>query len=110
MMYIETKLQTETKNRILEAIEEGTGVPRLLWEVRRGRSLTEVTIRHIYIHMLYNSKMFTLQTIAKMVGLKNHSTVLQSIARTSEWFEKEEFETERIMLEDSKKIYEQRNS
>lgn len=111
MMYLETKLQTQTKNRIIDAIEEGTGVPRLLWETRRGRGTTEVILRHIYIHMLYNSSLFTLETIARMVGLKNHSTVLQSIARSKEWYEKpEEFETEIIMLNAVKQSYEQGNS
>lgn len=110
MMYIETNLQTETKNRILDAIEEGTGVPRILWETRRGRGVTEVILRHIYIHMLYNSKLFTLKTIARMVGLKNHSTVLQSIAKTTEWYQKEEFEVERTMLDKTKQCYEQRNN
>jgi len=109
-MYIETKQQTELRLRIVDAIEEVTGVPRELWEIRRTRSKEEVMIRHIYINMLYNTKQFTLKTIAKIVGLKNHCTILQSIDRVKSWQDSDEFDAERTLYNYIKEEYEQRNS
>jgi chromosomal replication initiation ATPase DnaA len=108
MIYIETRQQTRVRQSVVESIEDVTGVPRELWEIRRSRTTQEVLIRHIYIHMLYNYGKFTLQTIARIVGLKNHCTVIQSINRTKEWFEDEQYDYERNLLEEIKESYEQR--
>jgi chromosomal replication initiation ATPase DnaA len=109
-MYIETKQQTETRIKIIETIENVIGVPRELWEIKRTKSTTEVMLRDIYIYFLYNSRLFTLETIARIVGLKNHCTVLQSIDRTNRWSESQDYSTECKLLKEVKKSYEQRNS
>ena len=108
MIYIETRQQTEIRLGIVETIEDVIGVPRELWEMKRSRLNEEVMIRHIYIYMLHNYGKFTLQTIARIVGLKNHCTVIQSINRTKEWFEDEQYDYERNLLEEIKENYEQR--
>jgi chromosomal replication initiation ATPase DnaA len=108
MIYIETKQQTKVRQNIVESIEDVTGVPRELWEIRRSRTMQEVLIRHIYIHMLYNYGNFTLQNIARIVGLKNHCTIIQSLNRTKEWYAETKWVHERILLDEIKEDYEQR--
>jgi chromosomal replication initiation ATPase DnaA len=108
MIYIETKQQTKVRQNIVESIEDVLGVPRELWEIRRGRTSQEVMIRHIFIHMLHNYGKFTLQNIARIVGLKNHSTVIQSINLTKEWYTEYRWVHERILLDQIKENYEQR--
>lgn len=110
MIYIETKQQTETRLAIIETIEDTVGVPRELWEIKRSKSITEVMIRDIYINLLHNTKMFTLERIAKMVGLKNHCTVLQSLDRSNSWSESQDYSIEDKLLNEVRKAYEQRNN
>ena len=108
MIYIETRQQTDTRLRIIETMEDVTGVPRELWERKRTRNTEEVMLRHIFIDMLHNYGKFTLQTIARIVGLKNHCTILQSLDRTEEWSQDEKFEHEYSLLTEVKDSYEQR--
>jgi len=108
-MYIETKQQSEKRMLIIETIEDVVGVPRELWEIKRSKSKSEVMIRDIYIKLLHDSKMFTLENIARIVGLKNHCTVLQSLDRTSKWSETETI-TEHLVLTEVLQEYEQRNN
>jgi chromosomal replication initiation ATPase DnaA len=95
MIYIETKQQTNARNKIVEIIEDEFGVPRELWEVRRTRATEEIFIRDIYIHMLYNFADIRLNNIAKLVGLRGHATVIQSLAKSKKWLENpEEYKTQ----------------
>jgi len=111
MIYIETKQQTNAKNKIVEIIVEEFGVPRELWEVRRTRMNDEVFIRHIYIYMLYNYAKITLQNISRLVGLKGHATIIQSLSRSKKWLETpEEYQTQYEFINNVIKTYEQRNT
>ena len=109
-MYIETNQQTEERLLIIEIIENITGVPRELWETKRTKNKDEVMIRHIYINLLHSTKLFTLMGIARCVGLKNHSTILQSLEISNSWSTDTEAYSKRKLLNQIKQEYEQRNS
>ena len=52
MKYIETKINREKKEHILETIEEVSGVPREYFELKRTRKPEEVMLRSMYVYML----------------------------------------------------------
>lgn len=111
MMYVELKTQTASKGLILEAIENVSGVPRELWEVRRTSKSEEVILRHCYIHMLHHYARFTHVRICQIVGMKNHSSVRSSLQMTNLWaVDKEHYPLQSKLLADIKLFYEQRNS
>lgn len=108
---LELKTQKENKNHILWSIEEASGVPRELWEFKRTRLKTEVMLRHIYIYMLITKLKMGLVNVATLVGLKNHSTVLQSVNRVKHWTENpDDFQIELEIFYKVLKSYEQRIS
>ena len=85
MLVIETKQQRQIKEQILECMEEALGVPRELWEYRRSRRMNEVTIRHIYSYFLRTKGELTLQSIAGMMGHRNHTTIINSLKLVENW-------------------------
>lgn len=109
MKTFETSNQRKIRIAIIESIEEVIDVPREYWEVKRTAKSNEVMIRQIYIYLLYKYSNHTLQFIADITGLKNHTTILRNLRSVEGWFESpEENEEQLSIINKTIELYEQR--
>ena len=111
MKTFETNIQRQTRTAITEILEEVIDVPREYWEVMRTKQDNEVKIRQIFIYFLNHYTTYNQKTIAELLGLRNHTSVLRNLRVVESWFESPEENSEQIsIINKVKQIYEQRNS
>jgi len=84
-MIIETKQDIEIREKILESMEEVSGVPREYFEFYRSKKPVEVYLRSIYVYLMYQFTEKTKVEIKELVGLKNHASVIKAIEDIETW-------------------------
>jgi chromosomal replication initiation ATPase DnaA len=111
MKYIETKINREKKQAILESIEDVTGVPREYFEFKRTRKPEEVLLRTLYVYMLKKTTGWSLNQIAYAVGLKDHTGPLVALRNIDDWMSVPQAHKEKIeLLNQIEQEYAKRNS
>jgi chromosomal replication initiation ATPase DnaA len=105
MIFFETKIDKDIRERIIVAIEDAIEVPRELWEYKRSKRSQEVLIRHVYIYFLNKYTKNNIENIAKIVGLKNHCTIIQTLRNVNTWLENPEYEYEKQLIDMVQKEY-----
>jgi len=84
-LYWELGFQTDSKVKILNILEEITGVDRKHWEIDSPTLKEYVVIRNVYTYMLLNHAKFKVINICHMLGLDSTPSVMESLNEIDEW-------------------------
>jgi chromosomal replication initiation ATPase DnaA len=109
MKTFETSIERRKRVLLTEILEEVIDVPREYWEVMRTKKDSEVTMRQIYIYLLYNYIGYDYQSLANLCGLKYHTSILRNLRVVEEWMSlPEKYPYQNEIITKVKNEYEQR--
>lgn len=92
--------------RIVEAVEHVTGMHFDTFNVKSRRDEL-VTARHLFMYMVRDNMKLTLSTIGRMLGGRDHSTIIHGIQTADNWITNQLFyKRENKLINDTRRYLE----